>query len=395
MNRPGLVLILSCCALAGSIQLRAFDPLLVSIGRDLNVNVGTVVLLPAVYAMAFGFMQLLLGPISDTIGKTLVIRWCLAGLALFTVVAAFARSFDYLILWRLLAGAAAGGIVPVCFAIVSDRLPEKLRQGAINQIIAFSVTGQILAAAAAGIMTGFLGWRWVLVVWGAFIAAAAFAAAYMLGGQAAGPREAVGWRAVVAHTRAAYAYTLTHRRMRPLILICYFNAVLTVGLLPFVITTLSQTSGDQTAGYALALFAAGGLANSWLSRVTGGRLSKPGYLVAGVCVSCIGTFGAATLPVWFFVLLPGLIGIGFYMTQSTLAMMFGSVGEGYSGTSLSLFMFTFFLGQATGPIVWSLIQARLGDAAVSIFVAIGLTLLALISWSSLSGQNVSGGPNAR
>lgn len=121
--------------------------------------------------LAFGSSQMIWGPVSDRYGRRPVL---LAGLGLYTLAAVgtlLASSMDWLVLWRVLQGAAMGAAVMAGRAIVRDLyVPE---QGARVLSKALSGLGVIaaLCAPVGSVLASTWGWRaalGALAVFGGF-----------------------------------------------------------------------------------------------------------------------------------------------------------------------------------------------------------------------------------
>src|SRR5262249_29298277 len=78
-----------------------------------------------------------------------------------SLVCGLASNFEILIVARMLAGLAAGGIVPISFALVGDRFPVAGRQVAMGRLLFAVMTGNLLGATFAGVVCDLVGWRGV------------------------------------------------------------------------------------------------------------------------------------------------------------------------------------------------------------------------------------------
>ena len=65
------------------------------------------------------------------------------------------------------AGLAAGGVVPIAFALVGDMIPVRERQVAMGRLLFAIMTGNLLGATCAGVVGDLVGWRGVFFVTGA------------------------------------------------------------------------------------------------------------------------------------------------------------------------------------------------------------------------------------
>ena len=72
---------------------------------------------------------------------------------------AAAPTLDMLSLARLVGGAAAGGIIPLAFAIVGDRFAMTERQLALSRVLTAIIAGQLTGSIGSGFVASYFGWR--------------------------------------------------------------------------------------------------------------------------------------------------------------------------------------------------------------------------------------------
>src|ERR671911_1676129 len=157
-----LLFILSLCGFSGALATRLLDPLITSIAADFATSVGVVALLSSAFALPFGLSQPFLGPAGDAFGKVVVIKVAVAVLALCLLASALAPDLTVLFISRVLGGVAAGGIMPVCIALIGDSFPLAVRQIALSRYIGATLVGQLVGASVGGILAEWIGWRGVL-----------------------------------------------------------------------------------------------------------------------------------------------------------------------------------------------------------------------------------------
>ena len=142
--RPMLLFILSLCGFSGALATRLLDPLITTIASDFATSVGVVAILSSAFALPFGLSQPFLGPTGDAFGKALVVKVAVATLALCLLASALAPDLTVLFITRVLGGIAAGGIMPVCMAMIGDSFPLAVRQVAMSRYIGATLIGQIV-----------------------------------------------------------------------------------------------------------------------------------------------------------------------------------------------------------------------------------------------------------
>jgi EmrB/QacA subfamily drug resistance transporter len=117
------------------------------------------------YALTFGGLVLLLGRAGDLYG-----RRCLfvVGLALFgaaSLVGGFAWEPWILVLARFIQGVGAAALVPASLSLLTAIFAEgEERNRAIGIYGAMAALGFVVGMVGGGVITEFLGWRWVLFV---------------------------------------------------------------------------------------------------------------------------------------------------------------------------------------------------------------------------------------
>jgi EmrB/QacA subfamily drug resistance transporter len=117
------------------------------------------------YALTFGGLVLLLGRAGDLYGRR---RLFLAGLALFaaaSLVGGFAWDPWILVFARFIQGVGAAALVPASLSLLTAIFAEgEERNRAIGIYGAMAALGFVVGMVGGGVITEYLGWRWVLFV---------------------------------------------------------------------------------------------------------------------------------------------------------------------------------------------------------------------------------------
>src|ERR671912_2502764 len=117
------------------------------------------------YALTFGGLVLLLGRAGDLYGRR---RLFMAGLALFgaaSLVGGFAWEPWILVCARFMQGVGAAALVPASLSLLTTIFAEgEERNRAIGIYGAMAALGFVVGMVGGGVITEFLGWRWVLFV---------------------------------------------------------------------------------------------------------------------------------------------------------------------------------------------------------------------------------------
>src|SRR3712207_3088009 len=158
------ILILAASGFASTFSGRAVEPMVGVMARDLATPVETIALLSTAFALPYAFVQPILGPIGDAVGKERVMKLCLGLLVVALLGSVLAPDAPTLFLLRIVAGMAAGGVIPLALALVGDRVGMARRQVAISRFLIAAITGQLAGSSLGGILASLVGWRGVVAV---------------------------------------------------------------------------------------------------------------------------------------------------------------------------------------------------------------------------------------
>ena len=252
-----LLIVLSLCGFAGALATRLLDPLITSIAADFHTTVAYVALLSSAFALPFGLSQPFLGPLGDSFGKAVVIKIAASILGVCLIASALAPDLTVLFLSRIIGGVAAGGIMPVCMALIGDSFPLAVRQVAMSRYIGATLIGQLVGASAGGVIAEWIGWRGVLGC-AAFLAViAAFTAVLML------PKSDERAVAPLRLGDAVARYRLVLRNPRSFVCfgVVFLEGLSIYGIMPFVGDLLRSrgAGGLREAGFVIGGLGIGGL----------------------------------------------------------------------------------------------------------------------------------------
>jgi predicted MFS family arabinose efflux permease len=369
MNRA--LNILAFVSFSSSLFTRSVDPLVPQIAHALGTEAATAALLSSAYALPYAVVQPLLGALADMFNKTRLMLGCLAILAAATIAGALSTSFPVMVATRIVAGLAAGGLVPIVFAVVGDLVPLAGRQVAMGRILFAIMSGNLLGATGSGIIGDLFGWRAVFVV----MAAVGFAilAVSVVGLRGVGTRDGrFDLKALNANYRAIFG--------NPLAKVCFtavfVEGAMMYGLFPHL-AVLFQATGETRAsipGLVLGGFAIGGVLYSlrvgWLLRTFGETwMMRIGGAIMGTAIAFIALAAPWPADVGDFVLL----GLGFYMLHGVIQIYASELAPSARGSAMALHSFFYFLGQAAGPAVYKAGFNMFGPAPV--IVACGAVLI--------------------
>jgi predicted MFS family arabinose efflux permease len=357
-----LLLTLGVCGFASSLAARSTDPMVTTIAVDLAAPVATVALLSTSYALPYGLGQPFLGPLGDTFGKTRILKACLIIFTIALSIASVSPTLPGLFGARIVAGLAAGGIIPLGLAMIGDRFPFETRQVAIGRFLSASVTGQLLGVTSAGILADTVGWRTAMWSTAAVAMVAMLLAISRLDEGPAQERKTVNLGAVLGRYALVFA--------NPRSMICFggvfFEGIAVFGVMPFVaeIVGRSMNGGPAEAGFIIAGLAIGGIVFSFTVQHILRAFGPFGMMRIGGVLAATGLMLFAIARSWEESSVCFLaLGIGFFMIHNSLQNRATELAPTARGSAVALHAFFFFLGQGAAPALFGFGMHRVGPQA--------------------------------
>src|SRR5215216_3358130 len=159
------LMVLCLASLIAVVDITIVSIALPAIRRELGFSDSGVQWILNGYALAFGGLLLLFGRVGDLWGRR---RLFVAGLAAFAVaglIGGLAWEPWILVAARCLQGAAAAAFIPASLSLLTTAFAEgEERNRAIGLYGAMAALGFVVGMVGGGIITEFLGWRWVMFV---------------------------------------------------------------------------------------------------------------------------------------------------------------------------------------------------------------------------------------
>ncbi|KUI70582.1 hypothetical protein VM1G_05710 [Cytospora mali] len=167
MNWPTWRKILNCglislltfvVPLASSIFAPGIPDLMRDFHSDSNELAAFVV---SVYVLGFAFGPLIIAPMSEIYGRTIVYHVCNTAFLAFLVGCALAPSLNSLVVFRLLSGIFGACPLTNGAGSIADMVNQEHRAVAMSMFSIGPLLGPIIGPVAGGFLTASLGWRWV------------------------------------------------------------------------------------------------------------------------------------------------------------------------------------------------------------------------------------------
>jgi DHA1 family bicyclomycin/chloramphenicol resistance-like MFS transporter len=389
---PGRLIVL-CAALSafGPLSMDAYLPALPSLGRGLEASASAVgaTLTACVIGIAVG--QLVLGPISDFLGRR---RPLLAGLAVYTgasLLCAVAPNIWLLILFRLLQGIGGAAGIVIARAVARDRYSGATLVRFMGLMLAVMNVTPILAPIIGAALLHVTSWRGIFVAL-AIVVAAMFVATSLWLPETLAPedRHSPG----LGQTFRLFGHHLGNR-----VFVGYcFSGAFAFGAMfayitasPFVLEDIHGLSPQQFS----IVFAANALGLMAMARLSAHLVhrAKPRTLVAvgitasatgcvGVLVSTLAGAGLAPLLVSFFLVVASLGLVG----PSSQALALSGDPRTAGSASALLGASQFVIGAVVAPLV-GLAGSQSAVPLAIVMVACGAA--SLLTFATLTRERVT------
>lgn len=378
-NTPSfIIIVLAACGLTVVSQLYLPVPLLVEMAEQYDTSVSAAGLVLTAFGIAYATGFLVFGPLSDRLGRKMVMVPGLGFLALASLFVAFAPTFEIVVGARILQGFVAATLPPVALAYLSETLPEKAQAFGIacmsTAFMLAGLLGQLYGGALGSLSAAVLP---LVIVY----ATGAVIVTQLPGRRVEGGKELKsifgvyrGLPELLSNTALLRTYAGTF--------------VLLFSFVAFY-TTLELFGGEVIRSAGMELIAVRAIALPAmllpLIMVRFVRSYGPRALVCtGLSVGATGLIVAGTAPgtVWLLVLSSVVFVAGISITVPGLIALVGSLAPERRGLALAIYAFVLFVGASLGPQVPVLLES-LGFGGVCFILGIVLAATAIVNLAGI------------
>jgi predicted MFS family arabinose efflux permease len=272
--------------------------------------------------------------------------------------------------------------MPVCLALIGDSFPLAVRQVAMSRFIGATLIGQLVGVSVGGIIAEATGWRGVLACAAALAVIAAGAAALRL--PKSGDRASTPLRLDEAIAR--YRLVLSNPRSFVCFGTVFLEGLAIYGITPFVGDLLRSrgTGGLREAGFVIGGLGIGGLLYALMAPLILKFAKRPAMMAVGGGIAAVGLGGVGLEVSWGTQMACMVVlGFGFFLLHNSVQTEVTELAPSARASAFSLHAFSFFLGQALGPMVYGVALPTLGArislaGGAAILAATGLAARTLL-----------------
>jgi MFS family permease len=115
------------------------------------------------YMIPYGVSGLFYGLLSDRLGRRRIMFASLLAFVVLTALTVTAQSASQMILWRLLTGLGASGVVPLALALMGTLFPYEQRGRPLGWLFGAIAGGMAFGSTFGALLEPFIGWRGIFL----------------------------------------------------------------------------------------------------------------------------------------------------------------------------------------------------------------------------------------
>ena len=367
---------------AASSQVMIISPILPRINEQLGTPLEILGNLVTIYAVMVGFCAIIMGPLSDKIGRRKILLIGTGGISLFLFLHGVVSTFAGLMVVRGLAGMAGGVLSGAAVAYVGDYFPYEKRGWANGWIMSGIAFGQILGIPIGTLLADMFGFRIPFVLFGGIMSLAFI----LVWAKVPQPDVTLSQDKITIKGTLDKYYKLLQRNDVRAVAFSYILMFLSISIYVVYLPTWLEDTFNVSGREIASLFFAGGIANVITGPIAG-RISDKVGRKRMVIISCLGFSVVMLITTW--VITDFWIAyILFFLTMVLIAMRMSPfqalstelVKSDNRGSLMSLLVAIGQIGYGLGGTIAGPFYVESGYASNTYLGAIIILALAFIVW---------------
>ncbi len=349
-------LLLYAAVVAAFIAMYTPQAVLPVMARDLSVSPSAVSLSVSLLIFGIAGASLVMGPLSDRIGRKPMLVGCTLLLSVPSILCAFAPNLTTLLIWRFLQGCLVPGITAVTVTYLTEEFERGRSSALIGGYIGATVFGGLISRVLSGFVTDLFGWRWAFAL--------SAGVALLVGLLLLRLQPSTHFHAAPKFTQA-FKGLLSHLSNRRIVGglgvgFCLFFAFIAIfTYLPFYLEAPPFNFSPSATGLIYLVYATGML-SSPLSGLLTERLSSRVVMALGMMVALAANLGTLTPSTVLLIAALLVLCFGNFATQSTTTSFVATQADHDRGGANSLYLFTYYIGGSLGAFLPGLLWATYG-----------------------------------
>ncbi len=367
------------------VTLYDVQPLFPIFTHEFGVSAAVSSLALSVSTGSLAISMLLVGTLSETLGRKPVMVLALILTSTLALLTALTRSFLSLLGVRLIQGIVLAGLPAVAMAYLGEEMAPASLTAAMGLYIAGNAVGGMTGRIFTVSMIDIFPWRTVMGIIGA---ACVLLSLYFL----AKLPSSRNFRARPFDLRALFGSLLQQLR-NPALLCLYAIAFLAMGgfvttynYITFRLLGAPYSLSPAVVGWIFVVYLFGSFSSALAGRMAG-RYGRKRVMLVSLTAMIIGA--ALTLMAWIAGIVAGVVLLtgGFYGTHSVASGWVPARAAAARGQASAIYLFSYYLGSSVCGTAGGLFWSRFGWAGVVAFIAalvsIGFLVLHMLSHLSL------------
>lgn len=378
-KREYLLRLLSAATFIIFFQLYMVAPLIPGLSSFFKVSEQAVGLIVPAFLIPYGIFTLFYGLLADKAGTKLIILVSFFLFAIFTASTAFSQSIPQLIVWRVLTGIGASGVIPISLAWIGQTYTYQERGRPLGFVFGAVAGGGAFGASAGVFLESFIGWKLLFLGVGT-IALLVWIILY-LAYQKMSATPVVKQGLTLNMVFKGYKQLLTSLRGRSAYFYVFLNGIFASGVYTWLALYFERNYslngwqiGLALLGYGIPGFVFGPFIGRLADKYGRSLLLPLGLFLGGLSASML----IFNIPLTIARVSVITLSLGFDLTQPLLAGIITQVGKERSGQAMSVMAFMLFVGFGLGSYFFGL-AIKLGFTAALIIFSVFQIALAIIA----------------
>lgn len=378
-KREYLLRLLSAATFIIFFQLYMVAPLIPGLSSFFKVSEQAVGLIVPAFLIPYGIFTLFYGLLADKAGTKLIILVSFFLFAIFTASTAFSQSIPQLIVWRVLTGIGASGVIPISLAWIGQTYTYQERGRPLGFVFGAVAGGGAFGASAGVFLESFIGWKLLFLGVGT-IALLVWIILY-LAYQKMSATPVVKQGLTLNMVFKGYKQLLTSLRGRSAYFYVFLNGIFASGVYTWLALYFERNYslngwqiGLALLGYGIPGFVFGPFIGRLADKYGRSLLLPFGLFLGGLSASML----IFNIPLTIARVSVITLSLGFDLTQPLLAGIITQVGKERSGQAMSVMAFMLFVGFGSGSYFFGL-AIKLGFTAALIIFSVFQIALAIIA----------------
>ncbi len=373
LGRATLALCLG--SIAVFLNLYATQPLLPMLANEFLLSEVEAAYSLTIATLMLGVSLLVYGPLSDAIGRKIIMTASLIGMTASSLAISYAENFEQLLLLRAIHGFFLGGIPATAVAYIGEEFPKTKITAVIGLYISANSIGGISSRLVAGFIGDLWDWQTMFITIGMFNLLMTVFFVYTLPNSTAFIPQRLHINSTLRHlyhhlcnTRLLVAYAIGG---------CHFMIVLT--MYTYVIFVLADAPFHLSSSWLGLLFLTygSGTVGSALIGFIDKKVTCAQRIALGTVLIICGCFfilngSLATI-------ISGLLinTLGFFIAHSSLSLWVNQHAIGSKASASSLYLVFYYAGASAGTLYLNPFWEMAGLTGV-VLAAVGTMLVVLV-----------------